>query len=674
MKDYRLNSLNTKGMTFCHDDYFYLTSFFGIKSPNAYFQSETAGVFFLNTDAGRFEAEKLIAQVKSADSTCINVTFNDNKGLFEINSSLVMDEKTGVFSRKDTLTNKDSKPHTVYSCVARFPLHGDDYEIHGQSSGWCAENDGSWRDISAGVLELTNSEGKSVSNGTPFALVRKKSTGFIAAIHVLPVGNWVIRAAHYTGSRTSYTVLEAGLSDRNLHMTINPGETLELPEILLYGFEGDTEQGNEILHRYLLNRYDNICTPPVYNTWFFHFDKIEPERLKEQVRIAKTIGCRYFVVDAGWFGTGLGWGNQVGNWVESTESAFCGGLKEFSDYVRTQGLKFGLWMEPERACEGAPVYKEHPEWFVSSADIITYDLANKEVEDYLVSEIMRLVKTYRLDWMKVDFNLAMKHDNTGSNFYRYYNGSKSMILRAAADNPECNFEGCAGGGLRTDIESVLKNFRGHFISDTVHPVEVLRMRQNGALRILPQYLGSWVSLYETPFDITTAFDLNLEGRRKLFPCGDATWTEAVDLSADFTSKALIAGSPGISGDLATLSQESIITFKKALEFYEKNRGLLMRSVCHLHTKVKRIRNQSGWIVFQYENIDGEGSLIFAFRLKDDVDEFICYPKNIDMDKTYKVTPLGGQTQELGGKHLITNGLGLLCPGYHSAQVVEITPL
>jgi len=66
-------------------------------------------------------------------------------------------------------------------------------------------------------------------------------------------------------------VVELGLADENLHLTLKPGESLELPEILCLPLpDGEVHSGAPLLHRYLLNHHFSKAKPEapvVYNTF-----------------------------------------------------------------------------------------------------------------------------------------------------------------------------------------------------------------------------------------------------------------------------------------------------------------------------------------------------------------------------------------------------------------------
>lgn len=633
---------------------------------------ECGGLFYLDSDAGRFEGSKWqTAQVRQEGQTLHITQMADQ--LFCLRMTLSADPETGVIRWRTQLENRSGAPRVLYGCLPRIPLKGGDFQVYGQYCAWCAENQGGWTDWPAGNLVLANSAGRSTESCAPFACIRHRTTGAAAAIHVVPIGDWVIKFRRIAGHRTSYTVVEAGLSDASLRLSMAPGEVLELPELVLCGFTGAVESCAAPLQQYLLGRYPHRQLPQlVYNTWFFDFDVLDGQRLRQQVQVAKDLGCKTFVVDAGWFGQGLDWENQVGCWDECTEHAFGGRMRDFAAFVRQQGLGFGLWMEPERACAETRVYREHPQWF-RKADAIIFDLTQDCVVEYLAAQVTRLVEAYGLCWMKMDYNTNMLRDLNGDNFYRHYLAERRFLDEVRRRNPHCSFEGCASGGLRTDFDNVMRNFHGHFVSDTVNPLEVLRMRQNTALRLLPSYMGSWVVLQETPFRIGTYTNHDRQARTKVLSAGDGWWEQTVDVSVDFALAVGLLGEWGLSGDLTSLTEPTREKIRAAAQFYEAHRAFMSRAICHPLTALGPVDDYRGWIVQQYEHLDTGGSLIFAFRLVDDTDTVLVYPQNLAARQTYRLLLDGAQTQRLTGAALIQRGIAVTCPSRYDVRILELVP-
>ena len=157
----------------------------------------------------------------------------------------------------------------------------------------------------------------------------------------------------------------------------------------------------------------------------------------------------------------------------------------------------------------------------------------------------------------------------------------------------------------------------------------------------------------------------------MFASADAEWSQILDVSTDYSAIVNLAGCPGFSGDLDTLSSQTKDRIRSLIDFYRTNIKFLSRCVCHLLTKPERIDCINGWAVMQYENIDGEGSIIYAYRLNADVDMFIAYPKNLDPGCGYRIERVGMEEEIRTGKSLLVEGLEIFCGEYYDAAMVKI---
>ncbi len=671
MQNIRLHAPGARGIVFSgRSDALCPERFFGFPCVTGTPVPDCSGSFYLSTERGRYEGARFRQTQLDVSPDSLRAVLETADGAYRVETRWQC-SPTGVISRTDTLTNCTDAPSTVHACLPRLTLQDTGFALYAQASNWSMENQGAWLPLGVGDVVLSNANGRSTENAAPFACLRQTATGLGCAIHIRPVGDWIIRVRRAVEGRATYLVLETGLSDRDLHMAVAPGETLELPEVLFVGFEGAVERCAGRFQRYLLERYPGRMLPEmVYNTWFFNFDVLEPERLREQVLRAKALGCRTFVVDAGWFGRGADWEHQVGCWEECAVRAFGGRMKDFADFVRAQGLGFGLWMEPERACAGTPVCRAHPDWFLDE-DTVVYDLCNPAVRAYLCGELTRLVRTYGLCWMKLDFNSTMYRDRTGSNYYRYFRAEEQLMQMIRAENPACTFEGCASGGMRADFHNAMHIYHGFFASDTAHPIECLRIRQGAGLRMLPAYTGAWLVMHETPFPVNEYFTRGAETRTKLLAAADPWWDRAVDLTADLAVKLNLMGEWGLSGDLSGWSEATVQTVARGAAFYEAHRAFLSRSVCHLLTAVQRVHDVTGWTAVQYENIDGAGSLVFVFRMACDAQDFTVFPQNLDPARTYHILCDGAELGVFSGAELLAEGIPVHCSKRFAGKILSI---
>jgi alpha-galactosidase len=592
--------------------------------------------------------------------------------------------QTDIWSRSDTLTNNGSREISIRRCLAKFAFSPGRYEIYSQGSYWCNENQGNWRTLDHGGLVLGCEGGRTTQGGTPYLCIRESGSGAAVVFHIVPRGNWVIRVNAETagGDMPPFAVVELGLSDKHLSLNLLPGESLRLPQILIQAApEGAPHQSAPYLHEFLLQHQFNEkkeSTPIVYNTWFDDFEFLNVPRLRKQLAAVREIGCEIFVVDAGWYGGAAGsWSEQTGDWREKEDAAFEGRMTDFAEEVRAAGLGFGLWMEPERLCESVPIRLAHSEWFLPGANGQFYpDLSRDEVSRYIFSEMSRLVETYRLAWMKVDFNFELGVDPKGSEFSAYYEKWYGILDELRAQYPEVFFEGCASGGMRLDANTV-SHFDGHFLSDNVNPWDVLRINQEALLRLPPGRFTQWTVLrtagntiprYGTPVD---------RGETRLVTpagCG-AIWDSSETVDLDFAARAALPGIFGLSGDIAGLPAEARARLRYHVDFHKKWRRFIAGAVAHLLTPPRPMGDRSGWVGMQLRNPRQEGSLVFIYRLEDTIDRKNFHLRGLVEERRYRIEDIDdpdGEHRVECGADLMNGGLKIEMPAINTASVFVIS--
>ena len=330
-------------------------------------------------------------------------------------SSWQVQQETGIWNRCDELENTTNSPIEIRRILARIPFGPGQYEIYTQSSNWARENQGHWNEIFGGRLSLRSHSGRTTQIANPYLFIRETGAEHGIAFHILPRGNWSLHVDCTSTTRdefSPFTVIELGLSDDTLRVQLAANAKLALPQILIQNIPSPQPEANcAVLHRYILEKYfpHPTVAPVVYNTWFDQYDALNVERLQTQLKVAKEIGCEVFTIDAGWYGRGDGnWHKQVGDWREKLDGAFHGEMTKFKEEVRATGLEFGLWVEPERNSPEAPIVREHPEWFLPGLGGFLYpDLSQSLVYQHVLNELSRLVETYQLAWMKIDFNFEL---------------------------------------------------------------------------------------------------------------------------------------------------------------------------------------------------------------------------------------------------------------------------
>jgi alpha-galactosidase len=173
---------------------------------------------------------------------------------------------------------------------------------------------------------------------------------------------------------------------------------------------------NDFVRRHMGTRLSKIREKPVfvYNTWEPFLHNINDKMIRELADAAAECGIEEFVIDDGWQ-------DSYGDWGINKEK-FPNGLKPVFDYIKSKGMKPGVWISLGTAESKSNVYKNHPEWLVRKADGSpisihadfdkmygweTYSMCmTTGWYDYIKGVILNLVKEHGLEYIKGDFAVA----------------------------------------------------------------------------------------------------------------------------------------------------------------------------------------------------------------------------------------------------------------------------
>ncbi len=632
---------------------FYLMELFGLQCGNCRRppgSSLFGGLINLDTGHGNIDTDFIAVRDFSYNDGEIYVAWTiENSLLLESRWSIC--EETGVLHRKDSIKNEGSDKVELYSAGARFVFSPGRYEVYSQASSWNNENQGLWQRLHHGSIRLGNEGGRTTQGGTPFMVLRDCFTQRAVAFQLIPEGNWNISATAMTGPGDSlpYAVVEAGMAEKHLSLSLAPGETFKLPELLIYNAIAEQEMGSVPsydfnawkLHTYYLKNIYHmkfVDAPIVYNTWFDVFEFLDVPRLRKQVQVAKKLGCEIFVIDAGWYGASEGdWSSQTGDWREKPHASFYGKMSEFADEVRAQGMGFGLWLEPERIGPSTPIRKQHPEWFILGGNGCYYpDLNNPVVYEYIYDVICGMIEKYKLAWMKIDYNFDLGIDKSGSELNNYYKAWYSILDSIMDKYPDFFLEGCASGGMRLDLNT-LNHFDVHFLSDNVNPWDVLSIYQGALLRLPPGLVNKWAVMRSTGGGIVKyGLDLSQAPKGVITPEG-ATWDRVTSVNPDFPLKAAMNGILGISGDFSELNEEQFNKVAASIRFYKQWRGFIRSSRAFLLNKPLAKGDRSGWVGIQLQDLQGDKNLVFIYRLEDSSNKRNFYLKGLRSHERYNIS-------------------------------------
>ncbi|MEA5077217.1 MAG: alpha-galactosidase [Anaerolineaceae bacterium] len=646
---------------------------------------DTRGSIFIETLQRRYEAEefRLISSHADAASLTVEQAVGDT-GLV-VRSLWTWHTAEQILSRTDEIRNTGKTAQILLHALMRFTFEPAAYKTWSESSCWAHENQLHENTFYTGQLKLCCQNGRTTQGATPYLFINREGAENSLALHLLPRGNWTIRVNQYRtpfNELSPYLVVEAGPNDENLRWELQPGQSVTLPEVLLQAVTGSQpESGAVALQKFITARNlataksgqgfkQKVWAPIVFNTWFDVFEVLDVERLRRQLVAAKKAGCEIFTIDAGWYGQSEGnWHRQTGDWREKLGASFDGKMSQFADEVRRAGLGFGLWMEPERFASTVPVVQEHPDWFLMGDGGFLYaDLAQPVVYDYMLNEIKRLVNTYQLAWIKIDFNFEL--GPAKDELYGYYTYWYRIMEDLRAACPDLFIEGCASGGNRTDLVT-LSHVDGHFLSDSVNPYDSIRMTQGAALRMPVGRLTKWTVLRSVDKRIVR-YLLPIEQSPERVVTATSVWEDAFVASIDFCVRATLPGMTGYSGDLASLSESQLARVRELNDFYKEWREFLASSSCALLTPVRSQEDRNGWVAFQLASpVKPTANLLQVFRLNDGISSYHFKLQNLEPNAVYLVSdiddPIAPQ-KEIYGAVLINSGLTVKLSEMNSAKI------
>ena len=284
--------------------------------------------------------------------------------------------------------------------------------------------------------------------------------------------------------------LIAGINNYASAYTLKPNELFTTPKFL-YTFSAKGKgEASRNLQRWardykLLDGNGERLT--LLNNWESTYFDFNEEKLFELLKDTKKLGVDLFLLDDGWFANKYprnGDKSGLGDW-EPNKKKLPNGVASLVKQAGAEGVKFGIWIEPEMVNPKSELYEKHPDWVVKESarpekyfrNQLVLDLTNPKVQDFVFGIVDHLFsENPNLAFIKWDCNAVIYNAHSSylkyqSHFYiEYMRGLYDVLARVRKKYPKVPMMLCSGGGGRVDY-AALQYFTEFWPSDDTDPME-----------------------------------------------------------------------------------------------------------------------------------------------------------------------------------------------------------
>lgn len=451
-----------------------------------------------------------------------------------------------------------------------------------------------------GQLTLTTVGGRSSNLNLPFFFIDNadRNNGLFVAFGWS--GQWRI---NITGEFPKQVLHITG-EIPDLNFRLRPGEEVSGPRILLGCYRGPLSAGSNRLRRLIREQFTPLFEGrkpeplPKYDHWWNIGDSFDEHSLRRLADSAAALGQRVFLLDAGWSVNTpghKGFDAGAGNWAVNHDK-FPSGLRPFADYVRSKGMKFGLWFEPERVAQNSILARDHPDWVIwlpgNDNGLLNYGIP--EAEHWVRDLLDRYIREADVEYLRYDFNIDPLEywaandpsDRRGVSQILHVEAFYRVIDWLRTDHPRTELEGCASGGRRIDLETA-RRFHSFWISDYTVDPNIIRFHLNGLNYFLP---GNY--LY-------TCYTLPLPGQKNFS-------------SPDLAFQSLFGGEFGTGGRIDEWPQHMTEQARRHFAVYDKLRRYLVEEYYPLTPQPRDLRSWEAW---QFHDPKTNSGFVQAFRIE-----------------------------------------------------------
>ncbi|MBI6091338.1 alpha-galactosidase [Clostridium perfringens] len=583
------------------------------------------------------------------EATSLEITLVDSlKNLEVILIYNVFENFDAITRSLKIVNNSDEKINIERVLSANVDFTNDEFDFIQLSGSWGRERHILRNPLRSGSQAIESRRGASSHAQNPFMALCSKDAneeyGDVYGFSLVYSGNFLanVEVDMYRNARA-----QIGINPFDFKWLLESKEEFQAPEVVLVYSSKGLNGMSQIYHNLYRKRlcrgnYRDKVRPILINNWeatYFDFNEV---KIKEIAKEASKLGMELFVLDDGWFGNRNDDKSSLGDWFVNEEK-LKGGLSKLAKDINNMGLKFGLWFEPEMISPISKLYEKHPNWCIhipgrtrsQARSQLILDLSMKEVCDYIIESISKILESSNISYVKWDMNrnmtevgsLGLNSERQRETAHRYILGLYRVMEEITSRFPNVLFESCSGGGGRFD-PGMLYYMPQTWTSDDTDAIERLKIQFGTSMVYPPISMGCHVSAVP-----------NHQANR-------TTPLETRGVSA-------MAGNFGYELDITKLSGEEKEELKEQISLYKEIRETVQFGALY-RLKSPFNSNEVAWMMISEDKNEVVVSYVRQWAL---VNESFSNLKltALDKDSEYEII---GEDIVLSGDELMYIGLNI----------------
>ncbi|WP_294897780.1 alpha-galactosidase [uncultured Eubacterium sp.] len=414
---------------------------------------------------GKYSLQGLPA-VWAADDEAetLEIVLKDEVTQVEVHLLYGVLEEADIITRSVIIQNAGTETITVKKALSACLdfVHGD-YDAISFYGRHAMERNPERVPVGHGTYRIGSRRGSSSHQYNPGVILAERTAtedaGNCYGMLFMYSGNFVCEAERDQFNQTRF---QMGFSDELFAYPVKAGAEFTAPEVIMtYSDQGfsklSRQYHNCILNHVCKGKYVHINRPILINSWEAAYFDFNGDTIVDLAKQAAELGIDMVVMDDGWFGKRNDDNSSLGDWFVNEEK-LGGTLGQLIDRVNAQGVKFGIWIEPEMVSENSDLYRAHPDWALTipgrapirSRNQLLLDFSRKEVREEILKRICAILDQGNIEYIKWDMNRSMSDVYAGNVAYDYVLGLYDFLEKLTSRYSDILIEGCSGGGGRFD--------------------------------------------------------------------------------------------------------------------------------------------------------------------------------------------------------------------------------